>query len=328
MDAAENQNTARENGVAVVIAAWRAGATVARAVRSALAQPEAVEVIVVDDASGDEGRTLEQARAADDGTSRLKVIALETNGGPSRARNAALEVSKAPWFCVLDSDDYMEPGRLAVLLKTAQDGYDMIADDLLQLAEGADPETRAPLWFRDRPEQASDLTLESFVRANLPDPKRPRGELGFIKPLIRRALMDQHAVRYDETMRLGEDFDLYARLLAAGARMRLIPAAGYVSVMRAGSLADTRRRTDMAAFVAADDRLLALPGLTAGERDALRSHRHTVNRWVAWIDFVEAMRRGRIDRAVAVMASDAKVAGAILAQGWRTLAGKLLPRSA
>ena len=38
--------------VTVVIAAWRAAATIGRAVASALAQPEAAEVVVVDDASG------------------------------------------------------------------------------------------------------------------------------------------------------------------------------------------------------------------------------------------------------------------------------------
>jgi orotate phosphoribosyltransferase-like protein len=39
------------NGVAVLIAAHNAAATIGAAVRSALAQPEAREVIVVDDAS-------------------------------------------------------------------------------------------------------------------------------------------------------------------------------------------------------------------------------------------------------------------------------------
>jgi len=63
--------------VTVVIAAWRADGTIGRAVASALAQPEAAEVVVVDDASGDDGATLAAARAADDGTGRLIVLALE-----------------------------------------------------------------------------------------------------------------------------------------------------------------------------------------------------------------------------------------------------------
>src|SRR5262245_43042967 len=76
--------------VAIVIAAWRASATVGRAVASALAQRETAEVVVVDDASNDGGATLAAARAADDGSGRLKVIELAANGGPSRARNVAI----------------------------------------------------------------------------------------------------------------------------------------------------------------------------------------------------------------------------------------------
>ena len=102
--------------VTVVIAAWRASGTIGRAVASALAQPEAAEVVVVDDASNDDGATLAAARAADDGTGRLIVLELEKNAGPSTARNTALRASKAEWVAVLDSDDFMQPGRLAKLL--------------------------------------------------------------------------------------------------------------------------------------------------------------------------------------------------------------------
>lgn len=117
--------------VTVVIAAWRASGTIGRAVASALAQPEAAEVVVVDDASNDDGATLAAARAADDGTGRLIVLELEKNAGPSTARNTALRASKAAWIAVLDSDDIMQPGRLAKLLALSQAGYELIADDLL-----------------------------------------------------------------------------------------------------------------------------------------------------------------------------------------------------
>jgi succinoglycan biosynthesis protein ExoU len=73
---------ASRQSVTVVIAAWRAAATIGRAVGSALAQPEAAEVIVVDDASADGEATLSAARAVDDGSGRLKVFALDRNADP------------------------------------------------------------------------------------------------------------------------------------------------------------------------------------------------------------------------------------------------------
>ncbi|HEX5007576.1 MAG TPA: glycosyltransferase, partial [Hyphomonadaceae bacterium] len=71
---AQGVNTRGE--VAVIIAAWRATATIGRAVASALRQVETAEVIVVDDCSNDDGATIAAAQAADDGTNRLKIIAL------------------------------------------------------------------------------------------------------------------------------------------------------------------------------------------------------------------------------------------------------------
>lgn len=285
------------DSVAVIIAAWRAGRTIGRAVSSALAEPEAAEIIVIDDASGDDGATIRAAEIADDGSGRLRVIRLEKNGGPSIARNAAIASASSHWLTVLDADDFMEKGRLGRMLAQARLGYDFVADDLLQAVDGAE-ETRVPLWFRDpATAKAQDVDLVYFVRANLPDPKRPRGELGFLKPLMSRAFLASHGLAYDETMRLGEDFDLYARALAYGARFRLTPAAGYVSVERAGSLSKTQRREDLATFLAADDKLLV--GKISDEaRAALVAHRRTTERKIAWIDFIDALKAKKPGAAV------------------------------
>lgn len=289
--------------VVVVIAAWRAHRTIARAVASALAQPEAAEVVVVDDFSSDNGATVAAARGADDGSGRLLVIELKQNGGPSRARNAALSASRAPWICVLDSDDFMEAGRLATLLAAARDGHDFVADDLLQVPEGGDKSQRRALWF-DGPSAGLDVSFEYFVRANIPHPDRPRRELGFLKPLMRREFLAKHGLRYREDMRLGEDYDLYARALALGARFRLIPSAGYISVMRGDSLSARHNRIDLAAFHASDDRLLALPQVAGSARKALKSHRLSVQKKISSIDFVDALKAGHLLTATGIMIRD------------------------
>lgn len=311
-----------EQSVAVVIAAWRAARTVGSAVASALSQAEASEVIVVDDASNDGGATIEAARSADDGSQRLRIITLDRNGGPSAARNAALDAATAPWFCVLDSDDFMRPGRLAALLKESSKGYDLVADDLLQMETGADPATARPLWFRGAAEP-QDINLEQFICANISQPGRPRGELGFIKPLIRRSLMDKHGIRYNTSMRLGEDFELYVRLLMATGSMRLIPATGYVSVNRPGSLSESRRIEDISAYVEADDQLLRRTELTLAQRKALQRHRDSLYRWIAWNDFAKAMKSGRIFQAGSIMLQGPQITRHVLGQLTRVAVGKV-----
>ncbi|WP_404338479.1 glycosyltransferase family 2 protein [Sphingomonas sp. MMS12-HWE2-04] len=262
--------------VCVIIPAYNAGATIARAVASALAEPEVAEVFVVDDASGDD--TVARARGADDGSDRLRVIALAANGGPSPARNAAIDASVSPFLAILDADDYLLPGRFARLL--ARSDWDLIADNILFVLEGSE-DSAAPPSGGDR---HRTLTLGEFVERNISRPGRPRAELGFLKPLIRRVMLDTLGLRYQEDIRLGEDYLLYAEALARGARFELAEACGYVAIERAGSLSGRHSTDDLARLLAADRRLAARPGITPGDRKILASH-------VAALDIKHAHRR-------------------------------------
>jgi succinoglycan biosynthesis protein ExoU len=119
---------------------------------------------------------------------------------------------------------------------------------------------------------AERMDVAKFVEANISQADRPRGELGFLKPVMRRAFLDRHGLSYDAAMRLGEDFDLYARMLLAGARFRLVATCGYVAIERPDSLSANHAAADLAALVAADDRMLA-GKLAPHERAILIAHR-------------------------------------------------------
>ena len=94
----------QQEKVCVIIAAKNAQETIGRAVRSALAEPEVAEVVVVDDGSND--RTMAAAAEADDGSKRLDIIRFRVNRGPSAARNHAIAISRAPLISILDADDF------------------------------------------------------------------------------------------------------------------------------------------------------------------------------------------------------------------------------
>jgi succinoglycan biosynthesis protein ExoU len=275
--------------VAVLIAARNARRTIARAVSSALAEPEVARVVVVDDASTDTTSTV--ARAADDGSGRLTILALEQNAGPAAARNRALDVCRTEWISVLDADDFFLPGRTERLVERAREwDADFVADNLLQVNESAQEVLGAGTGlFTHERTQEERLELEGFVLANISRRGRLRKELGFLKPLMRRSFLLEHGLRYDERLRLGEDYDLYARALALGALFVLTPGRGYVSVMRRGSLSDRHGIGDLEQLYGSDLRLIEMPGLDARERRAIERHAESIQCKLEWRRFLAAV---------------------------------------
>lgn len=260
-------------GVAVIIPAYNCADTIGAAIGSALAEPEVAEVVVVDDASSDD--SVGAAWAADDGSGRLAVYRLAANGGPARARNVALSHSTAPVVAILDSDDRIVAGRFARLLAVPH--WDMIGDNIVFAATAAEAEGAATqLAAADASTATTSLDLATFARGNVPVPGRLRRELGFLHPLMRRDFLDRAGLRYSEAMRLGEDFELYARALLAEARFLVCAAPGYVALQRADSLSAKHRVEDLAAFLACHDRLMRTRPLARDEAEALALHRRSV----------------------------------------------------
>jgi succinoglycan biosynthesis protein ExoU len=96
------------------------------------------------------------------------------------------------------------------------------------------------------------LDLATFVDGNISKRGVRRGEIGFLKPVMRRGFLDKHALRYREDMRLGEDYDLYIRALANGARYKVIHSCGYGAVVRGDSLSGSHRTEDLRRLYEAD----------------------------------------------------------------------------
>lgn len=273
--------------VCVIIAAYNAQGTIARAVASALAQAEVSEVFVIDDASPD--ATIDAAKTADDGSGRLIILRQPQNAGPSAARNKALEKSNAAWLTVLDSDDFFLEGRIKGLLAYA-DNADLIADNMWQVSENNVEGPRKSL-LDPAPNAPQPVNFEQFVRSNVTQKGRQRGELGFIKPLMRAEFFKKHQIRYQEHLRLGEDFELYARALGLGARMVLVPAQGYVSVVREGSLSGRHSETDLQHLRDCDLALASTLPLSSSEKDALRQHYLSIDCRYQWRMLILAVKR-------------------------------------
>ncbi|MEN0073147.1 MAG: glycosyltransferase [Paracraurococcus sp.] len=274
--------------VSVVMANHNGARFLAEALRSALAQSlAAIEVVLADDGSTDDSLTIARAIAAED--RRLVILPPALQGGPGAARNRALAAARGHWIAVMDSDDLMHPERLARLLEVAeQTGCDILADDMLAFfADGSAPR---PL-LRGRLALPVEIDLATYVRANALFGRLPA--LGYLKPLVRTALLRRSGIRYDPALRIAEDYDLVARLLAMGARFRILPELTYFYRRHDASTSHRLRRGDLTAMLVSDSAFRAAIGpQDAATEAAFRHRRASIERALAYDAILAALKAG------------------------------------
>lgn len=262
--------------VHVIIATYNDALRLETAITSALAQMEetgeigetgrALSVIVADDASEDDTAARVAAIAAQNAAQNAAVSLVQApvNLGPGGVRNLALErticaKAAAPpgpqtehhetsWVAVLDSDDTFEAGRLARMLHHAEaQGADIVIDDFISV-DGAGTALPGPRLADLHP--PGILELADWLRLN--DMARGTLSFGYAKPLISCQFLKQQGLRYNESLRNGEDFHLILEALAAGGRLYFSGEVGYRYTRRAGSVSRRAKRAHMQALMAAD----------------------------------------------------------------------------
>jgi succinoglycan biosynthesis protein ExoO len=121
-------------------------------------------------------------------------------------------------------------------------------------------------------QQARTIDLPLYIRANTMFGKGPA--LGYLKPLIRRDRIADDAQRYDESLRIGEDYDLVVRLLRGGASFAFLPAAWYFYRRHSASISFRLADSDLSALITAADRFqAALPAQLTEALQAARQRR-------------------------------------------------------
>jgi len=97
--------------ISIIIPCYNGAATLARALHSCLIQPEAAQIIVVDDGSTDAGAGLDAQFGRLD--ARVSLLRMPFNGGAARARNWGAMHASHDLLAFLDADDEYLPGALA-----------------------------------------------------------------------------------------------------------------------------------------------------------------------------------------------------------------------
>ncbi|MDE1991045.1 MAG: glycosyltransferase family 2 protein [Rhizobiaceae bacterium] len=270
--------------VSFIIAAYNAEDTLERAIDSALAQGAvSMEVIVVDDCSSDGTRDI----AGNHADPRVRLVAMPRNGGPAAARNAGLNAARGRWVAVLDSDDMLRPDRMARLIARAEKAEAQIAVDNIDVVRGEDepvgtmfPEavlTRVPM-----------LTLADFIASNMVF--RSEHNFGYMKPVFERAFLEKHHLRFDEMLRIGEDYIFLASALALGGVCVVEPIAGYVYYIRDGSISRVLKQEHVEAMIAADRKFFARHTFGAVALAAQRRRTRNLKEALSFLKLVESIK--------------------------------------
>ncbi|MFD7667579.1 glycosyltransferase [Streptomyces sp. NPDC059788] len=205
--------------VSVVVIAYNDAALVGGAVRSALAQGDAIaEVIAVDDASTDRtGQVLDELAREH---RRLRVIHREDNsGGCGTPRNDGLRAATGRFVMFLDSDDVLPAGAVDALLDAALRHGTPVAAGLCVRRELPGP--------REVPWQP-DLYREPALRTPVTDHPELVGDTLCVNKLYDRAFLLDHGVLFPDGRFTYEDFVFISRVLAAAPSLAIIPDEVYV----------------------------------------------------------------------------------------------------
>lgn len=293
--------------VSVIMANWRGERFLGEAIASVLSQSlRDLELLVVDDASDD--RSQDIVREAMDRDPRVRLLAGSSNAGPSDARNRGLAAARGEWVAIVDSDDLLHPRRLELLLTAAgRFKADIVADDLAFF--GDSPVVAGQTLFGALALKGGMAVSPVFFLESGKDRTRP--SLGYVKPLIRRSALA--GLGYDPAIRIGEDYDLYLRLLLRGLRLVLVPLPLYQYRRHSTSLS---HRTPVGALnpvIASHDALVAaLPGAHAELLRALALRRRLLHRSLRFEELVAEIKAGAHARAAGMILREPFLVGRLL----------------
>lgn len=250
----------------------------------------AIEIVVVDDSSTDATPEIIRRHAAQD----ARIVPVKGHGrGLAAVRNLSITAAAAPFAAVLDSDDILHPRHIENLLDLAErTGADLAASNMITFSQAGAPEllARGAAWRDERL-----IGHETFVRAGQLETEG--ASLGYLKPLFRLGALQRFGLAYDLRLRIGEDWDLVERALAAGLRYAYRPEPTYHYRRHVASTSFRWRREDLDGLVAAERGRAAADPASALAR-ARRERLASLENALAHHDVVADLKARRIGSAL------------------------------
>ena len=182
-----------ECDISIVIPVYNNEKTILETLKSCINQScQPKEIVIIDDASMDDTADMIQNWKREyRGEIKLIYHRLETNRGPSFARNFGWNLSSGKYISFLDADDRFEPDKLETIAGIFEENADII---LLAHNHRID----------DKPEAENRIGISKVsVRALLIKNRFATSSVTLLRSIPER---------FDETMRYTEDHDLWLRV--------------------------------------------------------------------------------------------------------------------
>ncbi|MGJ7609260.1 glycosyltransferase family 2 protein [Variovorax sp. LT1R20] len=195
--------------VSIVVSHFNLGNYLCETLQNVLAiEHQNIEIVVVDDASVDEGsiQTIESLIRLRE--PRLKVIRLAGNVGLAAARNIGVQHATGRYVLTLDADDLIDPrfvGQAVQALERHRE-FDVVVTPAAYFIDGQVPPMRGAVDAVDY----SVFTGEARTAGLL------ENRFSTATALFRRSALERF--RYDEDLHCFEDWSLYMRMCDAGLR--------------------------------------------------------------------------------------------------------------
>ena len=218
----------------VVMAAHDNAATIGEAIGSVQGQTRSDwELLVVDDCSRD-GTPQVAGEFTDP---RIRVVRQTENRGPGAARNRGIALAQAPIVCPLDSDDLWLPEYLETMAHAldSSPSVAVVCSDAWVFDEGTGRVRKTSAVEMQRPPQPLPDDPQTFLVELL-----RRNFVYYSVAARRESLLAVGG--YDERLWIGEDWELWLRLAAAGFSFAFVPRLLGVHRKRKGSLTSTSER--------------------------------------------------------------------------------------
>ena len=147
-----------------------------------------------------------------------------------------------------------------------------------------------------------DMALPAFIESN----RLFRGthNFGYMKPIFRRAFLEDNDLAYDEGLRIGEDYLLLAAALAAGGSCAVVPDAGYLYHIREASISRVLHLDHVEAMLAGDRRFLARFPLQGQAARAQRRRTRSLREARAFLTFVQHFKNRSLGPALKAALGD------------------------
>lgn len=212
-----------EPRISVIVAAYNYGHVIADALRSVEAQTMGEwECIVVDDASTDHTPAVVKEFVERD--PRFRYHRLEQNVGVAAVRNKGIELAHGTYLQMLDADDVIAPEKLArhAAFLDAHPEVDIVYSDLRPFTDVPDLRGPGVLPEDEKPSGDGDVVLARLVRGNI----------FRMNTLLLRASVVRDAGAFRPEFRHIEDWELWARMAAGGARFHFLDDPACMSGVR------------------------------------------------------------------------------------------------